>query len=355
MSPERFDHLLSMTRPMLEKRCTNRKPISPEARLTLTLRYLATGNSQMSEAFDFVIAPQTISKILRETCHAIWTVLQDYIKAPNCEAEWLNIAKGFNEKWNFPNAVGALDGKHVRIQCPRYSGSDFFNYKHFHSINLMAMCDADYKFTFVDIGAYGRDNDAAVFGRSDLYDGMDKNTVNRPPPTVINGKSYPHVILGDEIFPLKPWLLKPYPGKNLNEKQTVFNYRLSRARRTIENAFGILCARWRIFRTTIHAGIDLIELIVKAATALHNYLLSTENARYTPTGFTDCFSASGDLIEGSWREGTQQQALATIAIQGTHNHSENAKTVRDQFCEYVNSAEGAVEWQLDHVRDTGRD
>ena len=56
----------------------------------------------------------------------------------------------------------------------------------------------------------------------------------------------PFVIVGDDIFPLKPWLMKPYPGKNLDQYQRIYNYRLSRVRRTIENAFGILVAKWRI-------------------------------------------------------------------------------------------------------------
>ena len=112
----------------------------------------------------------------------------------------------------------------------------------------------------------------------------------------------PFTLLGDEIFSLKHWLMKPYPGDNLTEERRVFNYRLSRARRTIENAFGILRARWRIFRGPIKANIDLIDDIVRACTCLHNYLLSTENARYLPScfylpsGFVDSYSSSGEFV-----------------------------------------------------------
>ena len=73
----------------------------------------------------------------------------------------------------------------------------------------------------------------------------------------------PYFFVGDEIFPLKTWLMRPYPGK-LDKEQMIFNYRLSQARRTIENALGILSARWRIFHTPITANIENIEKHVLA-------------------------------------------------------------------------------------------
>lgn len=128
-----------------------------------------------------------------------------------------------------PHCIGAIDVKHIRIQCPKNTCTLFHNYKGFFSLVQLAVCDAKYRFTLVDAGAYGSNNSQ---GRA---------------LTVF-------FLVGDEIFSLKPWLMRPISGNKLvDERSKVFNYRHSRARRVIENAFGILVARWRIFRAPIEA------------------------------------------------------------------------------------------------------
>ena len=89
--------------------------------------------------------------------------------------------------------------------------------------------------------------------------------------------------------------MRPWPGRNLSEDHAIFNYRLSRARRIIENCFGILAARWRIFRRPIRANISLVQNIIEAAVGLHNYLRLTDNAMYSPQGFVDCEDSTGRL------------------------------------------------------------
>lgn len=95
------------------------------------------------------------------------------------ESEWKNIAKEFEEKWNFPHCIGAMDGKHVTIKCPVQGGSTFFfNYKHFNNIVLMAIVDTDYKFMYVNVGCNGRVSDGGVFGRSEIRNPIEKEELS---------------------------------------------------------------------------------------------------------------------------------------------------------------------------------
>lgn len=80
------------------------------------------------------------------------------------------------------------------------------------------------------------------------------------------------MIVADEAFPLKHNMLRPYPGRYLPEDQAVFNYRLSRAQRIIENTFGILASRWRIFGQSIIANRNRVEMFTQAAIVLHKSL-----------------------------------------------------------------------------------
>lgn len=115
---------------------------------------------------------------------------------PQTESEWTAIEMAFAERWNFPNCLAAMDGKHFLIKSPRYSGSYYFHYKHTFSLVLLALADAGYKFLFVDIGANGRVYDGGVFKNSLLLKAMDANALNFPPSKALVDGSVPvpHII-----------------------------------------------------------------------------------------------------------------------------------------------------------------
>ena len=159
------------------------KPIMPAERLTLTLRYLATGETYASLSFQFRISKRAISYIVQEVCSAISkNLMSTYLDVPKTEKQWIDIADEFNQRWNFPNAIGAIDGKHISIQKPTGGGSHYFNYKNTHSIVLMAITGPNYECLYADIGANGRCSDGGIWSNSRMSTCIENNTLCIPVP-----------------------------------------------------------------------------------------------------------------------------------------------------------------------------
>jgi len=111
-----FEELLKLVGPVIAKEHVVRDPISPETRLHITLRFLASGDSMKSLSYDFRVGHNTISKIVSETCEAIWNCLKDTVFLIDNEESWQSVADEFEQLLNCPNCIGAIDGKHVIIQ-----------------------------------------------------------------------------------------------------------------------------------------------------------------------------------------------------------------------------------------------
>ena len=85
--------------------------------------------------------------------------------------------------------------------------------------------------------------------------------------------------MGDEAFPLKKYLLRPYPGvlARNDESKQLYNYRLSRALRVVENAFGILTQNFRLFYGRIQLSLENADKVILATCVLHNYVRNDVN------------------------------------------------------------------------------
>lgn len=124
------------------------------------------------------------------------------------------------------------------LQTLPNNGSIYYNYKGHHSINLLGINDAQYCFTRVDIGAEGRQSDGGVFCNSELGKHFENNLFKVPNPKPIenNRPVLPYVLVAEEAFPLLVYMMRPYPwSRILDIGKKVFNYRLSRAKKVVEN------------------------------------------------------------------------------------------------------------------------
>lgn len=297
---------------------------------------MATGETYRSLAFSFRLGFSTTREIIEEVCIVIWKKLKPIYMPKPTKEHWQKISREYKEMWNFPNCIGSLDGKHINIQCPLKGGSAYFNYKGVNSIVLLALVDAQYRFITVDVGSYGRNSDGNVFAKSALGKALENKTLQVPEDTPLqeNGDPMPYVIVADEAFPLKSYLMRPYSRVNLtgNEENKIFNYRLSRARRVVENAFGILSNRWRVFRTNIQVQPKSVDNIVLAACCLHNMLCQSHHFEF-------------DEINEERRTAGLENMEPTRG-----NSTQRSFEIRDNYKEYFLSSEGAVPWQYEMVR-----
>ncbi|CAH1993097.1 unnamed protein product [Acanthoscelides obtectus] len=270
---------------------------------------------------------------------------------PTVPNGWKKIANYYNNLWNFPMCLGSMDGKHIIIQSPKFSGSEYINYKGTFSIVLFAIVDANYNFIYVYIGCQGRISDGGVFKNSGFAKALDKSMLNFPQPTILPGrqKPVPYVLVADDAFPLSENILKPFAGnQDRGSRQRIFNYRLSRARRVVENAFGILASVFRCLRKPMLLEPEKVEKITMACVTLHNFLRRNAQAKdlYTPPGSFDAEDLElGTLTEGAWRKDSEVLQSFMPIKKVARKSSYIAKEIRDEFSEYFVSEIGQVPWQ----------
>ena len=168
-------------------------------------------------------------KALYESGIAIWKVLQQIYMAGPTSEELLWIADEFNDICKMPNCIGSIDGKHCCIKCPPNVGSLFFNYKSFHSMNLLGVADANCCFTLIVVGAHECENNSSVFSNSSFGKVFTSGDLNVPPMSNTPGTSISiqWQFLGEEAFPLKSNLMRPFPKWELNFVKPIFNGQLS--------------------------------------------------------------------------------------------------------------------------------
>ena len=248
-----------------------------------------------------------------------------YLVEPTTQI-WKQSAEGFKNLWQFPNCIGSVNGQHVTIKCPDKTGSNYWCYLNKFSLVLMAIVGPDYKFICVDIGGYGKNSDGGIFEVSNMGRRLKMNLMNVPEPTHLPGQNEPcpHVLIGDEAFALNSYLMRPFPyaQSRLDIRKDNYNIRLCRARRVVENAFGILAQKWRIFFKPIETKVTTTILVMKTACVLHNFL-------------------RGKKDDNQWLQYLEPPESEVGAFINLENNPRRAATlafsIREKFVNYFNS------------------
>lgn len=269
-----------------------------------------------------------------------------FFQLPTSTLEWKLIADDYKNMWQFENCLGSIDGKHVAIKKPPGSGSYYYNYKGFHSVVLLALVNAKYEFIYINTGSNGRVSDGGILQETDFYNALVNKTLNLPPPKKLAGVdvALPYVFIGDAAFPLKENLMKPYPQKQITHHEKIFNYRLSRARRVVENSFGILTSRFGVFQRCFSINLKNVDEIILACCVLHNFLLKHSKNYLQPSNLDFENVENGVVIEGDWRN-DMNQLLGLQYLRGKQQTLLRDKGIRDLYKNYYNSNHGSIDFQ----------
>lgn len=211
----------------------------------------------------FGVAKSTVFNCVRRVGSALLDMARLFVAWPSNCHDALSIILGFQGKSRFPKVLGAIDGSHIEITAPKENASSYINRKGFHSVVLQAVCDHEMRFLHCSVGEAGSVHDARVLRRSEVY-GM------------LNSDHFPldsHLV-GDAAYPIGPYLMTPYRDNgHLTAKESRYNVQLSKARVTIERAFGLLKGRFRrLFRVETRRP-DIIVTIIIVACIFHNACL----------------------------------------------------------------------------------
>lgn len=207
---------------------------------------------------------------------------------------------------------------------------------------LFAIVNANYEFIYVYTGTNGRVSDGGIWHETSIYKRLMSNTLRIPSPTQLPGTNdvVPYVFLGDEAYPLMENLMKPYSQKQISHDEKIFNYRLCRARRVVENAFGILATRFTIFHTAISLNVENIDIVILASCALHNFLRRNSKTNYLASVDREDVD-NGTILPGEWRKNDNLVSLERFKATKSNV---SAKLIRNKYKEFYNGV-GKVPFQ----------
>lgn len=215
----------------------------------------------------------------------------------------------------------------------------------------MAIVDADLKFIYIDVGRNGRMSDGGVWRDCSLKTALDNGDLNIPVPTPLphdpSQEPFRFTFVADAAFGLTLNIQKPYPITNRTVAQRIHDYRVSRARRTSENAFGLITSRFGCLETCLRVSQPKATQIVKAICVLHNLLRSKKPANYSPEHQLARDDLNTRRFVHSTLDGSGAGALVRLR-RVSNNPTVAAKMIRDRWTDYF-AGPGAVSWQLDMI------
>ena len=207
---------------------------------------------------------------------------------------------------------------------------------------MLVLSDANYRAIWAHVDSPGCESDCGIYTESALCKGAMNDTLNFPPPEPLpnDNQDTRYFFIGDDAFPLREYMLKPYAQRYLDDDKLIFNYRLSRARRVVENLFGIMAKRFRCLLGTLEVQAEKAVAISKACLVLHNLLRDRYGVAAREADEED---ENHQVVPGAWR--TDAVMREVDEEHRAPRANAGGQAIRTTFKAYFNSEAGSVPWQ----------
>ncbi|CAK1601333.1 unnamed protein product [Parnassius mnemosyne] len=260
-----IEEIINELKPYMQ--CPKRRSdISPKYKILVALYFYATGSYQrlVGGTYGTLMSQQSASRAIREVTDALnnHNILGKWIRFPQTRQERDAIKRRFYEKFNIPAVLGCIDGTHISIVRPTENEERFFNRKHFHSRNVLIVCDADLNILSVDASFGGASHDSFIWNQHPVKNHMIS--------LISSGENV--YLLGDSGYAQREYMMTPILNADMNSAEEYYNKLHCSARNTVERTIGRLKNRWRCLlgHRVLHYHPNRAGKITIACCVLHN-------------------------------------------------------------------------------------
>ncbi|KAJ8477852.1 hypothetical protein OPV22_021579 [Ensete ventricosum] len=297
------------------------KVLSVEDQVAVALRRLSSGESLLNIGVSFGVNQSTVSQVTWRFVEAMEERGIHHLKWPTTQ-EMEDIKCKFEKIRGFPNCCGVIDTTHIMMCLSSADTSNvvWVDHEKKHSMLLQAIVDHEMRFRDVVTGWPGSMNELSVLHSSGFFKMCEKGTrLDGEEMELPEGFQVREYIIGDSGFPLLPWLLTPYQGKDLSVAKTEFNKRLSATLAVAQSALAKLKDMWKIiggemWRPDKHR----LPRIILVCCLLHNIVIDLED------------EVRDDTLSSHEHDMSYKQQLCNIA-------DNNGVMLRDKLSAYLSS------------------
>eukprot|EP01018_Ginkgo_biloba_P020554 Gb_20352 [translate_table: standard] len=324
VSRKTFDYICSLVKQDLASRpstsITNNegRMLTIEKQVAIALRRLSSGESQLTVGESFDVGQSTVSQVTWKFVEAMEERGMHHLKWPDTN-EMEEIKSKFEIIQGMPNCCGAIDTTHIVMSLPSAEASTvWYDSEENYSMILQAIVDTEMRFRDILTGWPGSVNDYRLLKNSGFFKlCQNEERLNGPIKELDNGTRIREYIIGDRGYPLLPWLMTPYQGKDLSLSRVAFNAKHRQTRMVAERALARFKGTWRIVEGVMwRPDKHKLPRIILVCCLLHNIIIDLGD------------ELQNDVPLPHYHDSGYKQQLCQFV-------DENAQSIRDKLCSYL--------------------